>query len=77
MLEFVAAVVTAIAAVAPVVKNLGEIANGGRHMLDFADNILRRFARKEPNGRQRVEVRQAVIEIAAMAVLASPTLLLK
>ncbi len=46
MLEFVAAVAAAIAVVAPVVKNLGEIAKGGRHMLDFADNILGRFAKK-------------------------------
>jgi hypothetical protein len=39
MIEFVAAVAAAIAAVAPVVKNLGEIAKGGQRMLDFADNI--------------------------------------
>ena len=66
MLEFVAAVAAAIAAVAPVVKNLGEIAKGGRHMLDFADNILRRLARKGSNGHAQVELRQALTQVAAM-----------
>ncbi len=66
MYEFVAAVAAAIAAVAPVVKNLGEIAQGGRHMLDFADNILKRFARKGSNGPQQAELRQALVRVAAM-----------
>jgi hypothetical protein len=66
MLEFVAAVAAAIAAVAPVMKNLGEIAKGGRQMLDFADNIYRRLARKGINGQPQVELRKAVIQVAAM-----------
>ena len=66
MYEFVAAVAAAIAAVAPVMKNLGEIAKGGRHMLDFADNILKRFARKGSNGKQQAELRVALAEVAAM-----------
>jgi formylglycine-generating enzyme required for sulfatase activity len=66
MLDFVAAVAAAIAAVAPVMKNLGEIAKGGRHMLEFADNILARFARKGSNGQQQAELRQALARVAAM-----------
>jgi formylglycine-generating enzyme required for sulfatase activity len=66
MLEFVAAVAAAIAMVAPVVKNLGEIAKGGRQMLDFADNILARFARKGDNFKQQEELRVALAQVAAM-----------
>jgi eukaryotic-like serine/threonine-protein kinase len=66
MLEFVAAVAAAIASVAPVMKNLGEIAKGGRQMLDFADKILGRFARRGSNGQQQAELRQALTQVAAM-----------
>jgi formylglycine-generating enzyme required for sulfatase activity len=66
MLEFIAAVAAAIGMVAPVVKNLGEIAKGGRQMLDFADHILARFAKKGSNGQQQAELRVALAQVAAM-----------
>ena len=66
MLEFVAAVAASIAAVAKVVKDLGEIAKGGRHMLDFADQILKRFGGKGRNGQQQEELRRALAQVAAM-----------
>ena len=66
MQEFVAAVVAAIAAVAPVMKNLGEIAKGGRYMLDLADKILARFGKKGSNGKQQAELQRVVVQVAAM-----------
>jgi hypothetical protein len=66
MLEFVAIVAAAIASVAPVMKNLGEIADGGRKMLDFAEQILQRFAPKGSNGRHQAELRRALEQAAAM-----------
>ncbi|MGP0069463.1 MAG: protein kinase domain-containing protein [Isosphaeraceae bacterium] len=66
MMEFIAAIAASIASVAAVAKNLGEIAKGGRYMLDFADNIVRRFARKESDGHPQAELRQALVRIAAM-----------
>jgi hypothetical protein len=69
MLEFVVAVAGAIAVVAPVIENLGKIAKGGREMLEFADNILGRFAWKGSNGRQQVELRRVLAEVASMPQL--------
>ncbi len=66
MLEFVAAVAAAIASVAPVMKNLGEIAKGGRQMLDFADYIYRRFVPKGSNGQHQVVLRRVLEQAAAM-----------
>ena len=65
MMEFIAAVAASIASVAAVAKNLGEIAKGGRYMLDFADNIVA-LARKESDGHPQAELRQALVRIAAM-----------
>jgi len=67
MFEFVAAVAAAIAAVTPVMKNLGEIAKGGRQVLEFADYILARFTKKRVNGQPpQAALRQAIVEAAAM-----------
>jgi hypothetical protein len=66
MLEFIAAVAAAIASVAPVMRNLGDIAKGGRQMLDFADHILARFFKKGSNGQQQAELRHALEQAAAM-----------
>ena len=66
MLEFVAAVAAAIAVVAPVMRNLGDIAKGGRQMLDLADNILARFGRQRPDGQKSPDLRVAIVQMAAM-----------
>ena len=66
MLEFVAAVAAAIASVAPVMRNLGDIAKGGRQMLDFADYIYRRFVPKGSNGQHQVVLRRVLEQAAAM-----------
>ena len=50
---------------APVVKNLADIAKGGRQLYDIAGNILDRFAKKLPGAKQ-VPLPQALAEIAAM-----------
>ncbi len=66
MFEFFAAVAAAIGALAPVMRNLGDIAKGGRQMLDLADNILARFAKQGSNGHHQAALRQALAEAAAM-----------
>jgi formylglycine-generating enzyme required for sulfatase activity len=66
MLEFVAAVAAAIAAVAQNMENLGKIAHGGRHMLEFADYIYRRFVPKGSNGQHQVVLRRVLAQSAAM-----------
>ena len=66
MLEFVSAVVGAIAVTAPVIRDLGDIAKGGNQFLRFVDNIWGRFFKKGEAVRPQVETRQAMGEIAAM-----------
>lgn len=51
---------------APVLRNLGEIAQGGRRRLKLADEIWDRFNRKVPSAKQPVVLQQALAEAAAM-----------
>ena len=66
MFEFLGAVAAALAVAAPVVKNLGEIAQGGRRVLDFAGDIWKRFRQKVPPQQQQAVLRQALAQAAAM-----------
>jgi len=69
MIEFFGAVVGALGLAAPVIRNLGEIAEGGRRVLDFAGSILDRFRRELPPERQPIVLRQALSQAAAMPPL--------
>jgi hypothetical protein len=66
MFEFFGCVIAAVAAVAPVMKNLGEIAQGGRRLFDLASDILDRFGKKVPPAQRPVVLRQALSQAAAM-----------
>jgi len=66
MLEFLAAFAAVVGVVAPVVKNLGDIAQGGRQMLGFADQIFARFARNRPGEQVPADLRVALAEVAAI-----------
>jgi len=66
MFEFFGAVAGALAIAAPVMKNLGDIAQGSRRMLDFADRVLSIFQRKVPAAQQQIVIRQAMTQAAAM-----------
>ena len=66
MFEFFGAVAGALAIAAPVIHNLGEIAQGSRRVLDFAGAILGVFRKKVPADQQQAVIRQALTQAAAM-----------
>jgi formylglycine-generating enzyme required for sulfatase activity len=66
MFEFFGAVAGALAIGAPVVRNLGEIALGGRRMLDFAGQILDCFRKKVPPEKEQAVIRLALSQAAAL-----------
>jgi hypothetical protein len=66
MFEFFGAIAAALAVAAPVVENLGKIAQGGRHVLDFAADILGRFRKNVPAAQQQIVIVQALTQAAAM-----------
>ncbi len=66
MFEFFSAVAAALAIAGPVVSNLGEIAEGGKRILDFAGDIWNRFRKKVPPQQQQVVLQHALAEAAAM-----------
>ena len=67
MFEFFGSVVQALAVAAPVVANLGEIAQGGQRLMDFAGRILGLFRQKVPPAQQASVTREAMSQAAAMA----------
>jgi len=66
MFELFGAVAGALGLAAPVFRNLGEIAQGGRQVLDFAGNILGLFRKKVPPEQQQAVLAQAFAQAAAM-----------
>ena len=48
------------------VKNLGEIAQGGRRVYDLAAEVLGRFRKQVPEEQQQAVIRQALTQAAAM-----------
>jgi ribosomal protein L7/L12 len=67
MFEFFGSVVGALGVLAPVMKNLGELVEGGRRIREFAADILDRFAKKVPPAQEQVVLRQALAQAAAMS----------
>ena len=66
MFELFGSVVGALGLAAGVVRNLGDIAQGGRKVLDFADNVLGLFRKKVPAAQQPAVIRQALAQVAAL-----------
>ncbi len=69
MFEVFGAIAAALAVAAPVVYNLGAIAQGGQHLFDFARRILAGVRKKVPAAQQDALVRQALSQAAAMPQL--------
>ena len=65
LFQFFGAVVATLAAGGRVVNNLGEIAEGGRRVADFAAGILDRFRKKVPPEKQQTVIREALQAAAA------------
>ncbi len=66
MFELFGAVAGALGLAAPVARNLGEIAQGGRRILAFAGDIWDRFRKRVAPPEQRALIRQALTQAAAM-----------
>jgi len=66
MLELFGCVAAVLAGAAPVARNLGEIAQGGLRVLNFAGGILRHFRKQVPKDKQQAVIRQALTQAAAM-----------
>src|SRR5262249_47500100 len=66
MFELIGAVAAALAVAAPVVNNLGEIAQGGRRILEFAGDICNRFRKNVPPQQQPVALQQALTQAAVL-----------
>ncbi|MGL4552865.1 MAG: bifunctional serine/threonine-protein kinase/formylglycine-generating enzyme family protein, partial [Gemmataceae bacterium] len=66
MFEFFGCVAAALAVAAPVISNLGDIAQGGQRLVDFAGRILGLFGNKVPPPQQPAVARAALAQAAAM-----------
>jgi formylglycine-generating enzyme required for sulfatase activity len=66
MFELFGAVASVLAVAAPVVKNLADIAQGGRKLYGFAADILDRFRKQVPPDQQQVKIREALTQAAAL-----------
>ena len=65
-MEYVGAILGALAFGAPVVENIGKLAQGSRHVIDLADRVIGIFRRRVPQAQQSAAIAAQMTSLVAL-----------